>query len=167
MLELIFEWLIRPSHYYRLMLSGKAYAPSSARYLNPFHLVTELIALLTFIPEFNCLTTKVCGERVFFSGVDAALRAIYGPKVVNGIYGRFCIGLISLRMIGLVRHWKIMWVNRTFRDNAVAIGGKPTFIETIQVNSITGRSTVVRRQSVAVSCGVACVVRTTIGTILD
>ena len=147
-LELIFEWLIRPSHYYKLTMSDKAYAPSSARYINSFHLVTEAIALLTFIPEFDCLSTKVCGKRTFFSGVDASLNAIYGPTRVRGAFGRLCIGLISLRMIGLVRHWKIMWINRTFRDNVVALGGKPDFFETVQVNSITGRSMVVKRKSV-------------------
>lgn len=147
-LELIFEWLIRPSNYYLLTLSEKAYAPSSARYINGFHLVSESIALLMFIPEFDCLSTKVCGKRIFFSGVDAALNAVYGPTRARGAFGRLCIGLISLRIIGLVRHWKIMWINRTFRDNAVAIGGKPDFIETIQVNSITGRSMVVKRKSV-------------------
>jgi len=146
-LELIFEWLIRPSKYFQLMRSDKVYAPSSARYINGFHLVTESIALALFIPEFDCLATKLCGKRISFSGVDAALSAIYGPTRARAALGRLCIGLISLRIVGLVRHWKIMWINRTFHDNAVGIGGKPTFIEALQVDSIYGRSRMVRRKS--------------------
>lgn len=157
-LELIFEWLIRPSRYYQLITSDKGYAPSTARYIDRFHLITESIALLLFIPEFDCLSTRVCGKRVFFSGVDGALSAIFGPTRANGAVGRLCIGLTSLRIVGLVRHWKIMWINRTFRDNVVATGAKPDFFDTIQVDSVTGKSQVVRRRpSVAmVSCSLTC-----------
>lgn len=151
-LELIFEWLIRPSNYSRLMMSEKAYAPSTARYINGFHLVAESIALALFGPEFDCLSTKVCGKRILFSGVDASLNAVFGTTRARGAFGRLCIGLTSLRMIGLVRHWKIMWINRTFRDNDVAIGGKPGFFETMQEVGVYGRSRVVRRKSEAVSC---------------
>lgn len=122
------------------MTSDKAYAPSTARYINGFHLVTEAIALALFIPEFDCLSTKVCGKRVLFSGIDGALNAIFGATRARGALGRWCIGLTSLRIVGLVRHWKIMWINRTFHDAALSTGAKPTFIEAIQVDSATGRS---------------------------
>ena len=118
-LELIFEWLIRPSDYFQLITSDKAYAPSTARHINGFHLVFEAIALALFIPEFSCLSSKQCGRRVPFSGVDAALSAVLGPSRSRAAYGRLCIGLTSLRVIGLVRHWKTMWINRTFSENGV------------------------------------------------
>ena len=129
------------------MLSDKAFAPSTARYINGFHLVTETIALCLFIPEFDCLSTKICGKRVSFSGVDGALSAVFGPTRARGALGRLCIGLTSLRIVGLVRHWKIMWIKRTFQDNNVAIGGKPELVETMQLDSVTNKSELIRRRS--------------------
>jgi hypothetical protein len=123
-LELIFEWLIRPSNYHQLVASDKAYAPSTARHINSFHLVCESIALALFIPEFECLGTGVCGKRIPFSGVDAALNAILGPSRAKSVLGRFCIALNSFRIFGLVRHWKTMWINRTFRDDSGTPGGE-------------------------------------------
>lgn len=146
-MELIFEWLIRPSNYYgQLMKSEKAFAPSTARYINGFHLVTETVALALFIPEFDCLTTKVCGKRIFFSGVDAALSAIYGPTRARAALGRLCIGLTSLRSVGLVRRWKIMWVQKTFENNAVGLGEKPMFEEVMQVGTTFGKSRMLGRK---------------------
>ena len=129
-LELILEWLIRPSNYRQLVASDKAYAPSTARHINSFHLVLETIALLLFIPEFNCLATGVCGKRILFSGVDAALTAILGPTNSKSAFGSFCVALNSLRIFGLVRHWKTMWINRTFHED----GGTPDWKPTLYVN---------------------------------
>jgi hypothetical protein len=153
-LELIFEGLIRPSNYYQLRFSDKGYAPSTARYINTFHLVTEGIALALFVPEFSCLATRQCGARVPASGVDAALSAVLGPARSDGALGRLTIGLTSLRIVGLVRHWKIMWINRTFKDNNVGLGEKPTFVEVVQVKSTSAiRSRIGRNSSIqSVSC---------------
>lgn len=117
-LELITEWLIRPDNYGQLVNSDKAYAPSTARHINSFHMIFEAIALLLFIPQFNCLVTTECGKRIVFSGVDAALNAVLGPTKAKSAFGRFVIGLSVLRIFGLIRHWKNMWINRTYIDNS-------------------------------------------------
>lgn len=141
-LELIFECLIRPSNYQQLVASDKAYAPSTARHINSFHLICEFIALALFIPEFYCLGTGVCGKRIPFSGVNSALNAVLGPTKGESVLGRFCIGLNSLRIFGLVRHWKIMWINRTFLDDNGTPGGNPMLF--INVNQSTYTTTVRR-----------------------
>lgn len=116
-LELLLELLIRPSGYNQMVSSDKAYAPSTARHLNGFHLVCESIALLTFLPEFDCLKGRVCGRRVIFSLIDAALAATLSISTAKAVFGRFRIGLAAFRMFGLVRHWKQMWIKNTFNDN--------------------------------------------------
>lgn len=153
MLELFFEWLIRPSNYHQLHLSEKAYSPTVARHINTFHLITETIALLLFVPEFDCLATRECGKRIPFGGIDAALRAIFGPTRAEGALGRFSIGLTALRMVGLVRHWKIMWINRTFRDHSISVSEQPTFVQAVQVRSArTLGSRLGRKRSVSFCC---------------
>ena len=57
--ELALELLIRPKGYKKLILSEKGYAPSTARYLNRFHLITESACLLFFgieiiLNPFSC-----------------------------------------------------------------------------------------------------------------
>lgn len=116
-MELIIEWLIRPDNYGQLVNSDKAYAPSTARHINSFHMIFEAIALLLFIPQFDCLLTKECGKRILFSGVDSALNAVLGPTKAKSVFGRFVIGLSALRIFGLIRHWKNMWINRTYIDD--------------------------------------------------
>lgn len=107
-----------------------------------------------FVPEFQCLATKQCGQRVPASGVDAALSAVLGPERSDGTLGRLTIGLTALRIVGLVRHWKIMWINRTFKDNAVGLGEKPTFVQVVQEKSTNAiRSRIAKSSSIqSVSC---------------
>lgn len=116
--ELFLEWLIRPVDYFDLIQSEKAYAPSTARNINSFHLVFEFISLVLFIPEFVCLQQSTCGQAVPFSGTWASLNAVLGPGRGDSALGRFCIGLRTFRLFGLARHWKNMWINNTFHDEA-------------------------------------------------
>ena len=117
-MELLFEFLIRPSTYPYLIESDQAYAPSTARHINLYHLVFETMALLLFIPEFDCLVdADNCGRRVAFSGMWASVHAVDGSDPSRAALGRLCLGLTSLRLFGLVRHWKQMWINNTFADD--------------------------------------------------
>jgi hypothetical protein len=52
-----------------------------------------------------------------FSLMDAALSATLGTSSARAAFGRFRIGLAALRLFGLVRHWKQMWIKNTFNDN--------------------------------------------------
>lgn len=116
MTELLFEVFIRPDGYQDLIISDKAYAPTTLRYINAFHLVVETVSLLCFIPEFYCLLTDSfsCDGRLDFSFFNAALMGVIGPEARNFFYGKAYFALIRLRVFGLVRHWKKMWINNTF-----------------------------------------------------
>ena len=100
-----------------LIESDKAFAPSTARYINWFHLVFESFALLSFLPEFRCITAaNVCDRKSVFSHVQASMDSILGDTHAVATRGRFLLGITSLRFFGLVRHWKQMWINNTFRS---------------------------------------------------
>jgi hypothetical protein len=116
-LELLFEVIIRPKNYSELITSDKAFAPSVARHINRFHLIFEFLALLTFIPEFNCVVnTSVCDRRSNnLDRVKASLDAILGSTHAEAARGRFLLSITALRFFGVVRHWKQMWINNTFR----------------------------------------------------
>jgi hypothetical protein len=145
-LELIFEWLIRPPNYAQLVASDKAFAPSTARHINAFHLICETIALALFIPEFDCLGTHVCGKRIAFSGVNAALSAVTGPTKGKSALGALVIGLNALRIFGLLRHWKTMWINRTFSDES-GPGGQPMLFVNIDSSNYTLHRRMKKRES--------------------
>ena len=107
--------IIRPNNYYKLIKSDKAFAPSTARYISSFHLFFETIALLTYIPEFRCAgNPESCTRGKFLSRVTASADAILGPTHGDAAWGRFILGLSSLRFFGVIRHWKQMWINNTF-----------------------------------------------------
>jgi hypothetical protein len=117
-LELTFEYLIRPPDYPDLIESDQAYAPSTARNINAFHLVFESVALILFIPELRCLfDANSCGQSVPWSGLWASVHAVDGSDSSMAAAGRLCLGLTSLRLFGLVRHWKQMWINNTFAED--------------------------------------------------
>jgi hypothetical protein len=107
---------IRPDGYNNLIVSEKAFAPSTVRYINSFHLLVESLSLAVFIPEFLCLwtTAYTCGDRPAFSFFNAAYMAVLGPYRSDAFYGRAYMALIRLRVFGLGRHWKKMWINNTF-----------------------------------------------------
>ena len=114
--ELLLEIFIRPDGYKALIKSDKAYLPSTVRYLNTFHLVSEMVSLVFFIPEFFCLfdSSKTCGDRYSFSLANACIMSLYGPDRLHAFYGTAFLCILRLRIFGLVRHWTKMWINNTF-----------------------------------------------------
>ncbi len=114
-LELVTEVFIRPDGFRRLTISDKAYAPTTLRYINNFHLVVETFCLMVFIPEFLCIwNSDSCSKRYAFSFHNAVLLGIVGPSRRDCFYGRGYMALIRLRIFGLVRHWRNMWITNTF-----------------------------------------------------
>ena len=114
-LELLFEVLIRPKGYSVLIESDKAFAPSTARHINLFHLVFETLALATFVPEFQCVGDDFCQRQTVFSRAQASMDSILGATHADAARGRFLLGLTVLRMFSVVRHWKQMWIGNTSR----------------------------------------------------
>jgi hypothetical protein len=113
-IELIFEFIIRPPNYFDLMQSEKAFAPATARHINRYHLFCEVLALLLFIPQMSCVFDNFCGESMPLSLVQASIDAITSQSTWKAAAGRVVIGLTFLRVFGLVRHWKQMWLSHTF-----------------------------------------------------
>ena len=118
-MELLFEIFIRPDGYNSLIVSEKAFSPSTVRYINSFHLLVESLSLAAFIPEFLCLLTETytCGDRPTFSFFNAAYMSVLGMNQSDAFLGRAYFALVRLRVFGLVRHWKRMWIK-----NALALG---------------------------------------------
>ena len=106
-MELLVETFIRPSGYRALIRSEKAYLPSTVRYLNTFHLVTEMISLAFFAPEF----LHLFNADLDFSLGNACLMSIYGPDGKSAFYGTAFICMLRLRIFGVCRHWQNMWIN--------------------------------------------------------
>lgn len=120
-MELFFEVYTRPPDYSMLIQSENAYLPSTARHISNFHVWTETVALIFFIPEFRCLfDSNVCGSIYPLKLTRACIKALYGPDKLNAFYGHGFLCLMRLRIFGLVRHWEKMWLNNTF----VRIRGK-------------------------------------------
>lgn len=115
--ELFLEVLIRPNGYSDLMESDRAFAPSTARHISTFHVVFEGIALITFIPELWPLidTDHIFTRGALYSRLRASMDAVLGEDAQTVTFGRFLMGLTALRFFGVVRHWKQMWINNTFR----------------------------------------------------
>lgn len=114
-LELAFEVFIRPDGFRNLIISDKAYAPTTVRFINAIHLSIESLCLLMFAPEWYCLmSTYECDDRLKFSFYNAVLMSATGPTRLKVFYGRSFMALIRLRVFGLVRHWKNMWIANTF-----------------------------------------------------
>ena len=115
-IELLFEVLIRPKSYFELIESDKAFAPSTARHINRFHFFFEALALLTFIPELQCLgRSDFCLRSSKLSMVQASADAVVGGSHAVAARGRFIMGITFLRFFGVVRHWKQMWISNTLR----------------------------------------------------
>ena len=114
LIELVFEVLIRPSNYYSLIKSDKAFAPSTARYINRFHLVCESLALALFIPTASCSMAQTCSNS--FNMSTSALWSLTSTEDWEAAVGRLALGLTFLRAFGLVRHWKQMWIDFTFEQ---------------------------------------------------
>ena len=116
LLELFFEYLIRPWDYNQAIESERAYQPATARYINNFHLLFESLALVLFIPEMPCLFHDNCGSdgSAMLSLQRAAMMAVTGSTKAEISRGHFVIGLAFLRMFALIRHWKQMWIRSMF-----------------------------------------------------
>lgn len=111
-IELVFELLIRPKGYSSLILSEECFAPATARYINRFHIVLESASLLFFIPDLWCLASGGdCGAAPNFSMMRGTLRTVFGPTSVDVLMGHMYLITTRLRVFGLVRHWKKMWIN--------------------------------------------------------
>lgn len=116
-LELLFQVFIRPDGYSDLLHSDKAFAPTTIRYINGFHLFVETISLGIFVSEFLCIFSgESCSARNRFSFYNAALVTLIGPTRKDAFFGYAFIALIRLRVFGVVRHWRNMWINKRFID---------------------------------------------------
>jgi len=115
-LELFLEWIIRPKDYFEQILSEKSFSPPTARNINSFHLIFESISLFLYVPEFFAFCSGATDHPIPFSLMWGSIRAVLGPTKWLSAAGRFCVGLRTLRMFGLIRHWKKMWINCAFED---------------------------------------------------
>jgi hypothetical protein len=114
-LELVFQVFILPDGFKNLIVSDKAYAPTTVRYINAFHVFVESLSLIIFISEWYCLvSTYQCDDRLRFSLHNAVLLSVTGPTRLDSFYGKAFLALIRLRVFGLVRHWRNMWITNTF-----------------------------------------------------
>jgi hypothetical protein len=111
-MELFLEFLIRPKNYQELVRSDKAFAPTSARFLNRFHFVCESLSLLLYIPQLVCGLSGNCSTS--FGASRRTLWALTSSSSGKALAGRFLLGLTFLRSFGLARHWKQMWLNHTY-----------------------------------------------------
>ena len=108
--------LIRPRGYTELISSDRAFAPSTARHINRFHLFFEMLALLTFIPEFDCIrNVEQCSTNSPFTRIQLSIDAVTADSHTDAALGRFFLGLTALRFFAVVRHWKQMWISNAFR----------------------------------------------------
>lgn len=113
--ELLLEVFIRPNDYSRLVHSDKAFAPTTMRFIDGFHLFLESVSLGIFIPEFRCLfTNQSCGSRWAFSVFNAFILGLNGKDLRHVFFGGAFIALTRLRVFGLVRHWKNMWITNQY-----------------------------------------------------
>lgn len=115
-LELFFQVFIRPDGFKELVLTDKAYSPTTIRYINWLHLYVELLALLVYVPEFLCVFSSSidCQEANPFSFHQACLFGTIGPTRLETFYGHAYFALVRLRVFGLIRHWRSMWITNTF-----------------------------------------------------
>lgn len=115
-LELFLECIIRPKNYAELIYSEKSYAPTTARNINSFHLFFEAVSLLLYIPEFFASFPGGRDDLIPFSFMWGSIQAVLGSTRLVSAAGRLCVGLRTLRMFGLIRHWKQMWINGAFQE---------------------------------------------------
>jgi hypothetical protein len=114
--ELVFEVFIRPDRYFELIISDKAFTPTTVRFISGLHLLVEAVSLGFFVPEFWCLFDNgiQCDGRPKFSFLRATLMAVVGSTEGEALAGRAFYACVRLRVFGLVRHWRNMWIRKTF-----------------------------------------------------
>jgi hypothetical protein len=117
--ELILEAFVRPDNYRHLIMTEKAYHPETMRYMNACQLAVEAFSLLLYMSEFWCIfQAESCSQRYRFSLYNALLMAVTGSTRLKVLGGSAYMALIRLRIFGLVRHWKNMWLNAESRSYA-------------------------------------------------
>ncbi|KAL3919242.1 MAG: hypothetical protein SGILL_003851 [Bacillariaceae sp.] len=123
-LELVFEVFVRPDGYFQLIRSDKAFAPTTVRYISWLHLIVEAVSLGFFTPEFVCLFNSDldCDGRARFSFLRTTLMAIAGSDRVEALAGRAFYACVRLRVFGLVRHWRNMWIRKNFVKQKKNVG---------------------------------------------
>jgi hypothetical protein len=94
-LELLFEVFIRPSGYSALIHSEKAYAPStdSCSYASTLNLMNA--TFLVSLAQYNTILSLNSYPR----------KAVF--------VGNCTLATLRLRVFGIVRFWKRMWINRS------------------------------------------------------
>eukprot|EP00557_Chaetoceros_sp_GSL56_P001921 CAMPEP_0176493060 /NCGR_PEP_ID=MMETSP0200_2-20121128/9354_1 /TAXON_ID=947934 /ORGANISM="Chaetoceros sp., Strain GSL56" /LENGTH=1289 /DNA_ID=CAMNT_0017890711 /DNA_START=23 /DNA_END=3892 /DNA_ORIENTATION=- len=122
--ELISAIYIRPSNYRALLQSDKAYAPSTVRYINNFHLTFELIALLFVIPDFVPLFGYDIIRVTFPEGaINATGRKHEGELIAGKLY----FLLLHLRIFCLIRHLRNHWIqSKEDAENQVPSSARDT-----------------------------------------
>jgi len=122
----MFEVIVRPRGYYKLIQSDRAFSPSTARHISRFHVIFETIALLTYVPEFMCIGSEICHRDRICSRVTSSVGFITGESQAISASSRFFLSLIILRLFGPIRHWKQNFINENFRPSkADGIEGSP------------------------------------------
>lgn len=107
LMEIISEIYIRPDNYRALLQSDKAYAPSTVRYINNFHIIFELVALFFVIPDFLPLFGYDIVHVTFPEGaINATGRRNEGDLIAGKLY----FLLLHLRIFGLIRHLRNHWI---------------------------------------------------------
>lgn len=124
----MFEVLLRPKNYGKLVKTERAFLPSTARHINTFHLVFEALALILFLPQIICNIGVACTDPIFLSRVKAPIFALTSPVRSFSILGRLDLSLTFLRAFGLVRHWKQMWINTAFQEQVRSEPSKSTAV---------------------------------------
>lgn len=125
-LELLFQVFIRPYNYAELLKGSQAYNPSTALYINRFHLCFEALALALVIPDF----LPIFGFEPAINTVKATVYTSVGSwKQSLGFYiaGNFYIFSKHLRLFCLVRHKRNHYINAIYMDKVN--GAKRTYIE--------------------------------------
>jgi hypothetical protein len=115
--ELILECIIRPHNYWELVRTERAFNPTTARYMNFFHIFFETASLMLFLPQLPCAFGGLCGSDARLTILWAANTAMTSVSQREAALGRFFLGLTFLRAFGLFRHWKKMWMSFTYKKD--------------------------------------------------
>mmetsp|Transcript_1692 Transcript_1692/g.3587 ORF Transcript_1692/g.3587 Transcript_1692/m.3587 type:complete len:1367 (-) Transcript_1692:197-4297(-) len=150
-LFLAMEWIsenfiIRPnpSDYLNLVRSDKAYSPSTRRYMDIFHSILELIALILFIPEiceiFYSLSNKHSNAWYLKWSLLGAIKRIMNGDKREMWLGAIIVMLTRLRIVGVTRRYKQRVINNHYlkseEDLAVVKKELKEIHETVKTETI-------------------------------
>ncbi len=120
-LELLFQVLIRPYNYAELLKGSQLYNPSTALYINRFHLCFEALALALVIPDF----LPIFGFEPAINTVKAAVYTSVGSwrqSLGSYIAGNLYMFSKRLRLFCLVRHKRNHYIKAIYTDNVNRAG---------------------------------------------